>query len=146
MGIFRTVRFGNASTGTRNAVHRLAFTNGSSLLLTQIGRARASAGDHAQARQTLGELKGRGEQAGPAAYFAAEILAALGDVDRAIDSLYASYRQRNPMMVFAGVLPGLDPLREQRRFRELLMRMGIRVHEHSASVARETVSARNRAG
>jgi DNA-binding SARP family transcriptional activator len=124
----------------------LALTNGSSLLLTQIGRASASAGDHARARQILAELAGRGERAGPAAYFAAEILAALGDVVPAIDSLYASYRQRNPMMVFAGVLPGLDPLREQRRFRELLMRMGIRVQEHSPSLVREVTAARNRAG
>lgn len=124
----------------------LACTNGSSLLLTQIGRACARAGDHARARQILGELEGRGEQGGPAVYFQAEILAALGDVDPAIDSLYASYRQRNPMMVFAGVVPGLDPLREQRRFRELLMRMGIRVHERDASLTRARVTARNQAG
>ena len=48
---------------------------------------------------------------------AEEILAALGDLDPAIDSLYATYRQRNPMMIFAGVLPGLDPLRKQRRLK-----------------------------
>ena len=101
---------------------------------------------HTRARQILAELEGRGELAGPAAYFAAEILAALGDLDRAIDSLYASYRQRNPMMVFAGVLPGLDPLREQRRFRELLMRTGIRVHERDSALTRGTASAQNQAG
>jgi hypothetical protein len=123
-----------------------ALTNRSSLLLTQIGRACASAGDHTRARQILAELESRGEQAGPAAYFTAEILAALGDQDAAVDSLYASYRQRNPMMVFAGVLPGLDPLRGHRRFRELLMRMGVRVHERAASLARETASARTQAG
>jgi len=124
----------------------LALTNGSSLLLTQVGRACASAGDHDRARQILSELERRGEQAGPAAYFAAEILAALGDVDAAIDALYASYRQRNPMMIFAGVLYGLDPLREQRRFRELLMRMGIRVHERDSTLTRATASARNQTG
>jgi tetratricopeptide (TPR) repeat protein len=137
---------GDLGTAIRSFEAGLACTNGSSLLLTQIGRACASAGDHARARQILAELDGRGERAGPAAYFKAEILAALGDLDPAIDSLYASYRQRNPMMVFAGVLPGLDPLREQRRFRELLMRMGIRVHERAATLARETASARNQVG
>jgi hypothetical protein len=50
------------------------------------------------------------------------------------------------MMVFAGVLPGLDPLREHRRFRELLMRMGIRVHEREAALMRGTASARNQTG
>jgi DNA-binding SARP family transcriptional activator len=121
----------------------LALTNGSSLLLTQIGRAHASAGDHARAKQILAELEGRCEQAGPAAYFKAEILAALGELDPAIDSLYASYRQRNPMMIFAGVLPGLDPLRKQRRFRELLMRMGIREHERDSALVRAAASPRN---
>ena len=101
---------------------------------------------HTRARQILAELEGRGELAGPAAYFAAEILTALGDVDPAIDSLYASYRQRNSMMVFAGVLPGLDPLREQRRFRELLMRTEIRVHERDSALTRGTASAQNQAG
>jgi tetratricopeptide (TPR) repeat protein len=137
---------GDLDAAIRTFETGLACTNGSSLLLTQIGRAWAGAGDHPRARQILAELEGRGEQAGPAAYFKAEILAALGDLDPAIDSLYASYRQRNPMMVFAGVLPGLDPLREQRRFRELLMRMGIRVHERAATLARETASARNQVG
>jgi tetratricopeptide (TPR) repeat protein len=137
---------GDLEAAIRTFETGLACTNGSSLLLTQIGRACASAGNHARARQILAELEGRGEQAGPAAYFTAEILAALGDLDAAIDSLYASYRQRNPMMVFAGVLPGLDPLREQRRFRELLMRMGVRVHQRDSALTRGTASAQNQAG
>ncbi len=102
-----------------------ALTNGSSLLLSQLGRACARAGDSERARRILGELDGRGECAGPAAYFTAEVLAALGDTDAAIDRLYTAYRQRNSLMVFAGVMPGLDPLRADRRFRDLLMRLGI---------------------
>ena len=104
----------------------LALTNGSSLLLSQLGRACATAGDETRAREILVELEHRGERAGPAAYFVAEILTALGDFDGAIDKLYEAYRQRHPMMVFAGVVFGLDPLRGHRRFRDLLMRLGIR--------------------
>lgn len=137
---------GDSEAAIRAFEAGLACTNGSSLLLTQVGRACAGAGDRARARQILAELEGREEQAGPAAYFKAEMLAALGDVDPAIDSLYASYRQRNPMMVFAGVVPGLDPLRGHRRFRELLMRMGIRVHERDSSLTRGRASAQNQAG
>ena len=106
----------------------VALTNGSSLLLSQLGRACASAGHHERATQILAELERRAESAGPAVYFAAEILAAMGDLEGALDKLYAAYRQRHPMMVFAGVLYGLDPLREHRRFRDLLMRLGIRSH------------------
>ena len=103
-----------------------ALTNGSSLLLSQLARACARAGNTERARRILGELDGRAECAGPAAYYTAEILAALGDTDPAIDRLYAAYHQRNPLMIFAGVMPGLDPLRAERRFRDLLMRLGIR--------------------
>ncbi|MEO8578215.1 MAG: BTAD domain-containing putative transcriptional regulator [Gemmatimonadales bacterium] len=100
-------------------------TNGSSLFLAQLGRASAAAGDRRRATQILGQLDDRNESGGPGAYYAAEILAALGDIESALDRLYASYRQRNPLIIFAGVLFGLDPLRETRRFRDLLMRLGL---------------------
>lgn len=119
---------GDMEAAIRTFETGLALTNGSSLFLSQLGRACAHAGFQERATQVLLELDRRDERAGPAAYVAAEILAALGQVDAAIDRLYAAYRQRNPLMVFAGVLFGLDPLREHRRFRDLLMRLGIRSH------------------
>ncbi len=106
----------------------LRVTDRSSLLLAQLGRAHARAGNKARAREILAELDARGEAGGAARVVSAEILAALGDHDAAIDRLYVEYRQRNPFMIFAGVVFGLDPLREHRRFRDLLMRMGIRRH------------------
>jgi DNA-binding SARP family transcriptional activator len=104
----------------------LTLTKGSSLFLCQLARACARASHRDRAMQILAELDRRAEGAGPAAYFAAEILAALGEADAAIDKLCAAYRQRNPFMVFSGVLFGLDPLREHRRFRDLLLRIGVR--------------------
>ena len=89
-------------------------------------------GHHARAREILAELDDREEHAGPATYYTAEILAALGEPEVAIDRLYAAYRQRNPLMIFAGVMFGLDPLRSHRRFRDLLMRLGIHRHERAA--------------
>lgn len=106
-------------------------TRGSSLLLSQLGRACAGGGDRDRARQVLSELDQRGENGGPASYFTAEILAALGEKEAALDRLYAAYRQRNPFMVFAGVLYGLDPLRGHRRFKDLLMRLGLPAYERS---------------
>lgn len=52
-------------------------------------------------------------------------MTALGDDEAALDRLYAAYRERNPFMVFAGVNFGLDPLRDTRRFRDLLARIGL---------------------
>jgi len=100
-------------------------TDRSSLLLSQLGRACARAGHHARAVSILSELDERREHGGPAAYYSAEILAALGSTELALDRLYAAYGQRNPFLVFAGVMYGLDPLRGTRRFRDLLMRIGL---------------------
>lgn len=104
----------------------MSLTNGSSLMLSQLGRACALAGHEARARNILDQLDARGETAGPAAYFRAEIHATLGDADAAIAQLHVAYRQRNPILVFAGVMPGLDPLRDDPRLRDLLRRIGIR--------------------
>ena len=110
----------------------VAMTNRSSLLLSQLGRAKARNGDGADAERILAELDARGEDSGPGAYFGAEILAALGSTELALDRLYSCYRQRNPFVVFAGVLFGLDPLRGTRRFRDLLMRIGLPAYTASA--------------
>jgi DNA-binding SARP family transcriptional activator/Flp pilus assembly protein TadD len=110
----------------------LSLTNGSSLMLSQLGRVCARAGDCHRAEEILAELDRRNETAGPAAYFAAEILAALGRREAALDRLYAAYRQRIPLLVFAGLLYGLDPLRGERRFRELLLRVGLPAQQRVA--------------
>jgi len=114
----------------------IATTNRSSLLLSQLGRACARAGHRARAMSILRELDARNEASGPAAYYSAEILAALGSTEVALDRLYVAYRQRNPFLVFAGVLYGLDPLRGTRRFRDLLMRIGLPTCEHNITRAR----------
>jgi hypothetical protein len=77
----------------------------------------------ARAASILAELEGRGEVAGPFAYYRAEILATMGRKEEAIDSLYAAYRERHPLLVFAGVKRGLDALRDERRFHDLLLRI-----------------------
>ncbi|MEO8576042.1 MAG: tetratricopeptide repeat protein [Gemmatimonadales bacterium] len=115
-------------------------TKGSSLLLSQLGRACASYGDLDRARQVLSELDQRRENGGPAGYYTAEILAALGETEAALDRLYAAYRQRNPFMVFAGVMYGLDPLRGTRRFKDLLMRLGLPAYERSRREAKQPES------
>lgn len=120
---------GDFASAIKTFEQGVEMTNGSSLLLSQLGRACASIGDRARAAQILWELDQRGETGGPASYYSAEILAALGSTEQALDRLYAAYRQRNPFMVFAGVLYGLDPLRGTRRFRDLLMRLGLPAYE-----------------
>lgn len=100
-------------------------TDSSSLMLAQLARAHAVAGDGPRAESLLAEIVGRDEQTGPAPYFAASVLGALGDPVSAMHFLDRAYRERSPHIVFVGVAPLLDPLRGQKRFRELLVRLGL---------------------
>jgi adenylate cyclase len=58
------------------------------------------------------------------AYDAAITLVMLGDKDKAFAELNRAYENREPHMVYLKVAPRLDPLRDDRRFKELLTRVG----------------------
>ncbi len=103
----------------------VGMTARSSMFLAQLGRALANSGDHERARSVLTELDQRANDSGPSLYNSAEIFAAMGDTERAMDCLYGAYRQRNPQLIFAGVKFALDPLRGTKRFGDLLTRMGV---------------------
>ena len=102
---------GDFEGAIRTFERAVELTEGSSLVLSQLGRVCARAGRSERAR---------------------EILAGMGRREAALDRIYDSYRQRIPILAFAGLLYGLDPLRGERRFRDLLLRVGLRVHERVA--------------
>jgi DNA-binding SARP family transcriptional activator len=112
-----------ALSATRRAA---GLTQHSSLMLAQVARVLARAGRVAEARSVLTEIADRGERWGPAPYFRAQVHGWLGEPEAALDLLYLAYRERTPYILMVGVDPGLDPLREQRRFWELLLRVGLR--------------------
>jgi hypothetical protein len=56
--------------------------------------------------------------------FIAEVHAALGEKDRAIQWLDQAYQNRDFFMTFAGTDPALDPLRSDPRFAVLLKKAG----------------------
>jgi DNA-binding SARP family transcriptional activator/Tfp pilus assembly protein PilF len=103
----------------------LELTAGSPLMLAQLGRACARAGHRLEAEQILDRLLEQEGEAGPTPYFTASILAALGRVTPALESLERAYAQRVPHMVFLGVAPEMDGLRHEKRFRELMLRLGL---------------------
>ena len=59
----------------------------------------------------------------PRALRMAATLARIGDTDRAIEWLERAYRERDPGLVYLGVAPDWEPLREDPRVIELLSRM-----------------------
>jgi tetratricopeptide (TPR) repeat protein len=102
-----------------------ALTADSPLMLAQLGRAHARAGNVSEARAIAARLYDEGEAHVPTPYFTASLYAALGELQPALDWLERSYRERAPHLVFLKVAPEMDGLRGEPRFRQLLARIGL---------------------
>ena len=91
--------------------------------VANLARADVASGKRSEAQKLLSELKKRSIPGYSHASEIAVIYASLGDTDQAIEWLEKGYEERfNP-----GVLlrPGLDPLRSDARFQELVRRIGL---------------------
>jgi tetratricopeptide (TPR) repeat protein len=98
-------------------------SGGSPACIANLARAYAASGRRSEAEVLLSDLKKRSSPSASLASQIAIVYAALGDRDQAIDWLEKGYEERfNP-----GVLlrPGLDPLRSDPRFQDLLHRVGL---------------------
>jgi TolB-like protein/Tfp pilus assembly protein PilF len=101
----------------------VALSGGAATCIANLGRAYVAAGRRNDAMALLEDLQKRSSALHPYASEVAVIYAALGDPDQAMASLERGAAERfNP-----GVLlrPGLDPLRGDPRFSDLLRRVGL---------------------
>ena len=73
--------------------------------------------------QGMSSMVERGQHV--SAYTFAMHYAVLGGIDEALDALERAEKERDGMLVYAGVDPVLDDLRERPRFRALVERLGI---------------------
>jgi tetratricopeptide (TPR) repeat protein len=105
--------------------HAVDLTAESPLMLVQLGRAHARAGNTCEARAIADRLHGGLETHVPTPYFTASLYGALGETQPALDSLDRAYRERAPHLVFLKVAPEMDCLRGELRFRQLLARLGL---------------------
>jgi eukaryotic-like serine/threonine-protein kinase len=90
--------------------------------LAALGIAAAHAQKTELARQLVHDLESRAA-AQSTEYFAAVVHAALGDREEAFSWLERAYRAHSLYLGFAKVDPGLDPLRQDPRFNNLLTRL-----------------------
>ena len=81
----------------------------------------AVSGHPAQARKLLAEIS---NQPATSSYLLATIHARLGETDRAFEWLDRCYQERDLQLVSVKVDPGLDALRSDARFQDLLARVG----------------------
>jgi eukaryotic-like serine/threonine-protein kinase len=97
----------------------LAFTRAA------LAHALASNGDVAEARELLDELLVEARQGYVSAYDIALVHAGLGDNDRAFEWIAKAIAERSSFVVHLTWDARLDPLRADRRFTELVERLGI---------------------
>ncbi len=101
----------------------LELSPGSPTIMANLGRAYVATGKRGEAEKLLDDLKKRSTPVATYCTEIAMIYAALGDKDQAMNWLQTGFDRRfNP-----GVLlrPGLDPLRSDPRFQEMLRRIGL---------------------
>jgi TolB-like protein/DNA-binding winged helix-turn-helix (wHTH) protein/Flp pilus assembly protein TadD len=98
-------------------------SGGSPTSVANLARAYVAVGNRSAAQKLLNDLKQRSK---PSSSYAAEIsaiCAALGDTDQAMNWLEKGYEERfNPGALLR---PGLDPLRADPRFQDLVRRIGV---------------------
>jgi tetratricopeptide (TPR) repeat protein len=111
-----------AIAASENAVK---LSNGSPLMLAALAYTLGAAGRTKEALQILDELTKLAKQRYVAPYFFAGIHLGLGDHDRAIECLEKSYEERSHWLIYLHIDPGMDALRDDPRFQDLLRRIGL---------------------
>ena len=111
---------GRFNEGVAAAERALALDEGNLLYLASLGRAYAKAGREKDARAILSRLDAASPERHVSAYHVALVHIALGETNAALDWLEQAYEQRSPWIGYLAVDPGLDPVRSQPRFRNLL--------------------------
>jgi serine/threonine protein kinase/tetratricopeptide (TPR) repeat protein len=98
---------------------------GGTLARALLAFAHARAGDPVVARRLLDELRGIARASYVPAYQFAVAHIGLGELDEAFAWLDKAYDERSDALVYLKVEPTFDPLRPDRRFAELVHRVGL---------------------
>jgi Flp pilus assembly protein TadD len=95
------------------------------MMKAALGHTYAVMGDRPNAQRVLDELSQKAKLSYVPAYFAATIYAGLGDKDHAFEWLERAYEEHSTLMGYVKMDPRFDPLRSDRRFSDLLGRIGL---------------------
>ena len=119
-----TGRFDKAKASLETAI---GLSGGIPRVTASLGVMHALAGNKKEAIRVLGDLKGLSSTRYVNPAELAQICAALGDHDRALDLLDEAYEQRAASLVHLLVNPAYDSLRDDRRFQQLSTNIGLRI-------------------
>jgi tetratricopeptide (TPR) repeat protein len=92
--------------------------------LMSLGHAYAVSGNKVEAQKVLAEIRDLSQERYVSPYGVAAIYVGLGEKEQAFDWLKKAFDEGNTELTFLKVDPRLDPLRDDRRFQELLDRAG----------------------
>ena len=95
------------------------------MYLAVLGHAHARAGQTLEARKILQEVKTISEQRYIAASWVALVHLGLNETDDAFDWLQRAVEERDPWITLIGVYPIWDPLREDRRYGDLVKQLNL---------------------
>jgi TolB-like protein/Tfp pilus assembly protein PilF len=107
-------------------------SGGSPLMKAALAQTLATAGRRKEAIQILDELMELAKQKYVASYFLAGIHAGLEEQDRAIEYLENSYKEHSHWLMYLHMDPGMDGLRPNPRFQDLLRSVGLPLAHASA--------------
>ena len=100
-------------------------SDGSSHMRASLAQTLATAGRTKKAIQILDDLTKLSKQKYVSSYFFAGIHVGLGEIDRAIEYLEKSYEEHSHWLIYLHIDPGMDDLRSNPRFQDLLRRVGL---------------------
>ena len=100
-------------------------SGGSPLMRAALAHSYGKAGKAKEALQILDELTELAKCKYVASYFFAGIYIGLGESDRALEYLEKSYEEHSHWLIYLHIDPGMDDLRNDPRFQDLLRRVGL---------------------
>ena len=103
----------------------VTLSGGSPLLRAALAQTFGAARRREEAIQILDDLTKLAKQKYVPSYFFAGIHIGLGEDDRALECLENSYEERSHWLVYLHIDPGMDGLRSNPRFQNLLRRVGL---------------------
>jgi tetratricopeptide (TPR) repeat protein len=118
-------RMGRYELAITEGEKAVKLSGGSSLMSAALAQTLAMADRRNQAIQILDDLTKLTTERYIAPYFFAGIYAGLGEDDRAIEYLEKSYEEHSHWLIYLHIDPGMDSLRTNPRFRDLLQRVGL---------------------
>jgi TolB-like protein/Tfp pilus assembly protein PilF len=118
-------KMGRYEQAISEAEKGVKLAGGSPLMSAALAQTYATAGESTKAIQILDDLTKLSKQKYVAPYFFAGIHIGLGEDNRAIECLEKAYEEHSHWLIYLHIDPGMDGLRPNPRFQDLLRRIGL---------------------